>query len=747
MDIDLRSLDISNTAIEDLEGIDFSGFTNLEYVKTEESPVNPTCEEEESFKQQYGINENVQIQTYLETFFSCKRLFTGSGPFGCASNSRSGDYGKLFSIATLDDLAQLESSSLSDRAVLVNQFFFHTTENLIPRLLSIQDKIAILFVLDENETQQDISTSFISNSSLLSSLISFPIAQVSPKESLSLSNLETQNPKRPNGYENDLWQISALFDFYNGQNDVTTEFCLSEERCDPVGGLSVYGSLGGSLSSEKPIVLITVPLDAEALFHDLSFGANTAAASLTVFLSVAEAIRSSDLFSQLETFDKQILLAAFQGESFAGIGSTKWIFDLTYSCTGSENEAGIIDSCTSPLIYSAAFTDISMSQIEQVLSFENLAPYFLENPNDVIYEIVSSTDNTDFATLLSSTLSDGDAFEVVNSGVDLSELRANSARNFTVEAGLNSSAEVTVIKGLGTNPYYATRFDRLTEQTEENTEVLQTLASRIASAVLNYVAEPAETISVEANLDFITKVEHCLTIDFSCDLVLNTLDVSEGRFEGTFQGSGGAKTNLHPDLPSPPLFYAGIYRSNLIQSKTAGKAIEFFIRNMLSLLSSPSIPLDLLSNVINQTEVEVDLEDCLNDVECGDLGNFSSELGEFDLNGVCQSTRRSSMACVAGKCVCSTIFYHDAFSFGLERSGSSFAVRNERFEGMDQNLASGDLLLTEPIYTLPSARTFQQSNSLTEGILGFGGLITTGLTWFFLKGLIKKFENTKYKLA
>eukprot|EP00924_Labyrinthula_sp_SR-Ha-C_P011632 snap_masked-scaffold_17-processed-gene-3.22-mRNA-1 protein AED:1.00 eAED:1.00 QI:0/0/0/0/1/1/4/0/408 len=63
MDIDLRSLDISNTAIEDLEGIDFSGFTNLEYVKTEESPVNLTCEEEESFKEQYGINENVQIRT------------------------------------------------------------------------------------------------------------------------------------------------------------------------------------------------------------------------------------------------------------------------------------------------------------------------------------------------------------------------------------------------------------------------------------------------------------------------------------------------------------------------------------------------------------------------------------------------------------------------------------------------------------------------------------------------------------
>eukprot|EP00924_Labyrinthula_sp_SR-Ha-C_P000330 snap_masked-scaffold_25-processed-gene-3.13-mRNA-1 protein AED:1.00 eAED:1.00 QI:0/0/0/0/1/1/2/0/146 len=63
MDIDLRSIDISNTAIEDLEGIDFSGFINLEYVKTEESPVNPTCEEEESFKEQYGINENVRIRT------------------------------------------------------------------------------------------------------------------------------------------------------------------------------------------------------------------------------------------------------------------------------------------------------------------------------------------------------------------------------------------------------------------------------------------------------------------------------------------------------------------------------------------------------------------------------------------------------------------------------------------------------------------------------------------------------------
>eukprot|EP00924_Labyrinthula_sp_SR-Ha-C_P001841 maker-scaffold_30-snap-gene-0.8-mRNA-1 protein AED:0.00 eAED:0.00 QI:57/1/1/1/1/1/2/287/449 len=63
MDLDLRSLDISDTAIEDLEGIDFSDFTNLEELETEGSPVNPACEEEKSFKEQYGIKENVHIRT------------------------------------------------------------------------------------------------------------------------------------------------------------------------------------------------------------------------------------------------------------------------------------------------------------------------------------------------------------------------------------------------------------------------------------------------------------------------------------------------------------------------------------------------------------------------------------------------------------------------------------------------------------------------------------------------------------
>eukprot|EP00924_Labyrinthula_sp_SR-Ha-C_P004596 snap_masked-scaffold_1-processed-gene-5.16-mRNA-1 protein AED:1.00 eAED:1.00 QI:0/0/0/0/1/1/2/0/324 len=63
MDLDLRLLDITSTAIEDFEGIDFSGFINLEYLRTDRSHVNPTCEEEKSFKEQYGISENIQIET------------------------------------------------------------------------------------------------------------------------------------------------------------------------------------------------------------------------------------------------------------------------------------------------------------------------------------------------------------------------------------------------------------------------------------------------------------------------------------------------------------------------------------------------------------------------------------------------------------------------------------------------------------------------------------------------------------
>eukprot|EP00924_Labyrinthula_sp_SR-Ha-C_P006850 snap_masked-scaffold_8-processed-gene-2.29-mRNA-1 protein AED:1.00 eAED:1.00 QI:0/-1/0/0/-1/1/1/0/443 len=61
IELPIRSLLMRNTAVEDFEGIDFSGFDELGGIYSTGSPVQPICGTEKEFKSQYNIPEEVNI--------------------------------------------------------------------------------------------------------------------------------------------------------------------------------------------------------------------------------------------------------------------------------------------------------------------------------------------------------------------------------------------------------------------------------------------------------------------------------------------------------------------------------------------------------------------------------------------------------------------------------------------------------------------------------------------------------------
>eukprot|EP00924_Labyrinthula_sp_SR-Ha-C_P006864 snap_masked-scaffold_8-processed-gene-2.48-mRNA-1 protein AED:1.00 eAED:1.00 QI:0/0/0/0/1/1/3/0/224 len=64
--VDIIKLNIRRSGVETFDGLNFSGFTSLFFIDARYSPVDPACEDEDVFKQTYGIADRVFMScTYV----------------------------------------------------------------------------------------------------------------------------------------------------------------------------------------------------------------------------------------------------------------------------------------------------------------------------------------------------------------------------------------------------------------------------------------------------------------------------------------------------------------------------------------------------------------------------------------------------------------------------------------------------------------------------------------------------------
>ena len=167
------------------------------------------------------------------------------------------------------------------------------------------------------------------------------------------------------------------------------EFLLSDD-CLPIGGYSVWSTFqeynvnethiyNESVQSPNELILATTSMDTSCLFHqNVCRGGNANMAGLVGWMAAIEALsRIKDVLNEanITKMDKQIVFAAFEGESYDLVGSRKFVDDLqngsfrcTQTMTVSENGYG----CWKPYASSLDFKKLNFSKIGGVVELSQI---------------------------------------------------------------------------------------------------------------------------------------------------------------------------------------------------------------------------------------------------------------------------------------------------------------------------------------------------------------------------------------
>ena len=152
---------------------------------------------------------------------------------------------------------------------------------------------------------------------------------------------------------------------------------IHSATCIPVGGYSVWGSLGNmthnstatpvSLDDLRPIVLATTKMDSNAFFHQLSPGGDDSMAGVAVLSAALKALSNAPGIASLPS---QILFAVFNGESWSSVGSRKFVEDIQhFRCDdfNPDGPNGDNPACYSPYKNRLDFQDVHLEKINKIV--------------------------------------------------------------------------------------------------------------------------------------------------------------------------------------------------------------------------------------------------------------------------------------------------------------------------------------------------------------------------------------------
>lgn len=124
--------------------------------------------------------------------------------------------------------------------------------------------------------------------------------------------------------------------FVDAIQNITSSDCLEDKTCLPIGGHSVWSSLGhlqdrptGSNSPRKPVIAITAPMDSNAFFPGLAVGASAEISSTAVLLSIATSLRDYYLQQGKDREMKyDIIFLIWNAQSWGYAGSARFLKDV-----------------------------------------------------------------------------------------------------------------------------------------------------------------------------------------------------------------------------------------------------------------------------------------------------------------------------------------------------------------------------------------------------------------------------------
>jgi hypothetical protein len=433
---------------------------------------------------------------------------------------------------------------------------------------------------------------------------------------------------------------------------------------------------------QRPVVMAVCPMDAAELFHDLAFGADSAAASITSLLAAAEALSRTDA----KSLPLQILFGVFQAEAWGRIGSRRWLgevrsFDCQENITAVDSPTGR-PFCAFPLRTDVSFSSLSLGDFRYVVSADqvgrkNVQSFYLHT--DQGSRPASQWLSDVFGALGTSPLP-------VQPAVARPVPPPTPAVSFEDVLPDIGAAVLSEYDGAFSNPFFHSRFDDASN-VDAGTVVsaatvlargLYAVASNKTTAAAAALAVPAD---LKANATLVQEILSCITVNAQCDLFARVLGLDMATL-GSLVGG-----------PSPLSLYTSVYNQPYTVPSTATTMgyviqptpLEAFVRNSLAYFTASSV---------NGT--------------CGSTGDCQSRVGK-------------AYECLLGQCVVGNAFFHDALSPALA------ATRDVGEYVVDRTLTDEvDPLWTEPYWSPKiGAVVFQKDSMATEGGVAAAGVLVT----------------------
>jgi len=284
--------------------------------------------------------------------------------------------------------------------------------------------------------------------------------------------------------------------------------CLRRGQCDPLGGKSVWSSIGGKVNQTQDIILVVAHLDATALFHDNAIGADATVSSKVAAIVAAQAVAKAQLNG---TFNKQVIFALFDGESWGFMGSKRFVRDvISFKC----NQAlGDVGQCLSPYTTTTAFTQINFQKISAIVEVGmvgNLA-------GNSLYVHTDETKAPGSSTISQAVVTAGQQIGVTVNDVASSRPGAEYPPSSLMSFLLNKTIPAVLIaehSAQYTNRYFGSHLD---DARNINWQSVNTAAQLIATTVVN-LATGLNTANITVNSNLTQHLVVCFTSNFSCDL-------------------------------------------------------------------------------------------------------------------------------------------------------------------------------------------------------------------------------------
>jgi Nicastrin small lobe/Nicastrin len=488
--------------------------------------------------------------------------------------------------------------------------------------------------------------------------------------------------------------------------------CLHRGTCRPVGGQSIWSSLGVLGAPSKPeIIAITAPFDSMAFFHGLASGAAAEVASLATMMAVAEAVGkySRSPAGRSRPMVRQPVYFAWAAQSWGFAGSSRFLEDvMNFRCilSGSVKKAEM--GCLEPYMPSikfkdfkkANFTVINLAGLVDPLSKVHAKNASNTKPSSSSSFFVHGQEPTSKTSPLRDALKAAFANNAIEPGLTL--VPPDASQSFAQYRPDVESLSIASYRAAFSNQYYHSQFDTPDLIPPQVRYPLSDAAAGVARAVIK-LAFNDDSPSVDINRTTIDGFIACMTSNW---------------------------TNARCDLSKE-------YQGNVVYNQAVGyvastnyAGVSFPYSRTSEITPSTYVKADLINNFLAYHNRHSDSH------KCETVANCQSFANSLNANATSQSDLRH-VFCSRGVCVAADTYPHDAFGTAID------AVNSDRSAFKVNENASNSRSPERPQWTESNWDVLELCGKTVDSST-FGGLIlgvglAVNLVSLFVAGLVHYF--------